>query len=423
MAAPARRIPPPHGTGRHSRNCRSVLAGGMDTPAHQHLRPASASTAALAGVIASATVFGMAQGLSYPLFTFLMQKHGMSPGEIGLSAAMTPCGMMVSALLVPFMIRRFGAGRFAIGCALTAASLFVSIGVMQNNIAWYPVRFLLGAAVNPLYILGEVWMIALSPPEKRGRFMGVFNALTGAGFAVGPLSLALVGTDGWPPLFVGIGGFAGCAVLLAFTTRRLAGFEDGEPSKGVMYFWRVAPALLIAVIVSAAIQQSSYSLLPVFGAFYGIAEATLAGLITMMSVGNIVLQLPLGLLAERFSARAMMVACASVSMAGALLLPWLVTTPLVWPLLLIMGGVGYGIYTMTLVELGNRFSGSTLVAGNAAFGLMWGIGGIAGAPVAGLAMQTVGPVGLPAVMAALTALLVGFALYRALTRNRAEAGA
>jgi hypothetical protein len=72
-----------------------------------------------------------------------------------------------------------------------------------------------------------------------------------------------------------------------------------------------------------------------------------------------------------------------------------------------MGGVGYGVYTMALVDMGNRFTGSALVAGNAAFGLMWGVGGMIGPPSAGFFMQTFGPVGLPAMIAVLSAILVG----------------
>ncbi|TIX29868.1 MAG: MFS transporter, partial [Mesorhizobium sp.] len=92
-------------------------------------------------------------------------------------------------------------------------------------------------------------------------------------------------------------------------------------------------------------------------------------------------------------------------------LPLLITTPLVWPVLVVMGAVGYGVYTMALVELGSRFKGSLLVAGNAAFALMWGAGGIVGPPGAGALMQAVGPLGLPAVIVGLDALLVAFALY------------
>ncbi|MDP3898185.1 MAG: MFS transporter [Mesorhizobium sp.] len=376
--------------------------------------------AALAGVTASVAVFAVAQGLSYPLFTFLMQRQGLSPGMIGLSAAMTPLGLVASAIFVPAWVRLFGARGLAVSCALAAAVLFTLVGLLQNEIAWYPIRFLIGFAINPLYILGEVWMMALAPAARRGRIMGTFNAITGAGYAAGPLTLTVVGTDGWPPLLVGIGGFVACAMLMALTTAGLRGFEDdGERPGGVWQFWTLAPALLVAVIVSAATQQSVYSLLPVFGAAYGLVETTLAALITMLSLGNIVLQIPLGFLAERFGARAMIVACALVNLICALILPFVVTTPLIWPVLLVMGGVGYGVYTMAMVELGNRFRGSALVAGNAAFALMWGVGGIIGPPGSGAMMQQVGPVGLPAVIAALSAALVSFAIYRAATRRQA----
>ena len=45
-----------------------------------------------------------------------------------------------------------------------------------------------------------------------------------------------------------------------------------------------------------------------------------------------------------------------------------------------------------LIELGERFSGAMLVAGNAAFALMWGVGGIAVPPTRVLD----GPLGAPA---------------------------
>jgi MFS family permease len=249
--------------------------------------------------------------------------------------------------------------------------------------------------------------------------LGVFNAITGAGYASGPLSLALLGTDGWAPFLVGIVGFVGCALILSFTASSLTSFDDGERHGSALHFWVLAPSLLLAVTVASATQQSMYSLLPVFGTGYQLAEATLATLVSVMSIGNIVLQIPLGLMAERFGGRKMIIACALINMTGALLLPFIVTTPLQWPLLLVMGGVGYGVYTMALVDMGNRFSGSALVAGNAAFGLMWGVGGMIGPPSAGFFMQEFGPVGLPAMIAALSAILVGFSTFRSFTRRRA----
>ncbi|MBE7185257.1 MAG: MFS transporter [Methylobacterium mesophilicum] len=373
---------------------------------------------ALAGVTAGISVFAVAQGLSYPLFTLLMQRQGMPPAMIGLSAAMTPLGLVVSAAFVPPAVKLVGARNLAAGCALLAAALFLSIGSLQNPVAWFGLRFLVGFAINPLYILSEVWAIALAPVSQRGRIMGVFTAVAGAGYATGPLALAMVGSDGWAPFLVGIAGFLLCALILFLTTGRLAAFEEEtvEQGRGIGRFWRLAPALLLAVIISAACQQSAYSLFPVYGAAFGFRETTLARFVAMLSIGNVLLQIPLGLLAERFGARRMLLTCAGVNALSAALLPFLIETPAVWILLLSLGGIGYGIYTMALVELGERFSGSMLVAANAAFALMWGMGGIIGAPTSGLAIQLVGPHGMPIVIATLSATLVAFASYRTLRR-------
>jgi hypothetical protein len=222
------------------------------------------------------------------------------------------------------------------------------------------------------------------------------------------------------PFMVGIGGFIACAVILALVSGRLAGFEqqEGEKTGGLIWFAGLAPALLTAVGLAAATQQSTYALMPVFGAAYGLVDATLAALVTALSIGNIFLQIPLGLAAERFGGRAMIVACATVTAICALLTPVLILSPAIWPLLVIMGGVGYGVYTMALVELGTRFKGGALVAGNAAFALMWGVGGIVGPPGAGFAIEAAGPLGLPFTLASLSFGLVAFALWREHQRRK-----
>lgn len=147
----------------------------------------------------------------------------------------------------------------------------------------------------------------------------------------------------------------------------------------------------------------------------------MAALLSVMIAGNIALQIPLGLLAERLTPRFVMIACAMLSVIGTALLPAAIQTPLIWPMLFVLGAVSYGIYTMSLIELGNRFSGQALIAGNAAFALMWGVGGIAGPPGAGVMMELLGVQGLPLTLGLMCAGLVGFAIYR--SRVRGDDGA
>ncbi|WP_292720592.1 MFS transporter, partial [Mesorhizobium sp.] len=241
---------------------------------------AATQWAALAGVTAALAMFGAAQGLSYPLFTLLMQRQGMSPALIGLSAAMMPVGLILSAAFVPAAVRLVGARNLAVGCSLAGALCFLTIGYLQDWVAWFIIRFLVGVVINPLYVLGEVWALSLAPPTRRGRVMGVFNTLLGAGYAAGPLILITVGTSGWPPFVAAISGFALCALILRAVSSKLTGFEDdGQVSGGIVGFAKLAPALLLAVLVAAAVQQSTYALMPVFGTGYGLPEATLAALV------------------------------------------------------------------------------------------------------------------------------------------------
>ncbi|MES0028120.1 MFS transporter [Mesorhizobium sp. M0040] len=368
--------------------------------------------AAITGVIATVSVFAIAQGLSYPLLSFILQRQGVSPAMIGLSAAMTPIGFIVSSPLVPALARRFGAGRTALTCAALSALVLALIGWTQNVYLWFPLRFLIGAVTNPLYLLSEVWVIALAPPARRGRVMGIYSTIISAGFAAGPLCLLAVGTMGWPPFLVGIAAFLFCGACLASVLARLPRVDESGHRVSVLGFVPQAWLLLSAVIVAAGFEQAVLALLPVYGTHYGIAEARMSALLSVMIAGNIAMQVPLGLLAERLTARLVRFICVSMTVLGCVLLPVLIETPLIWPCVFIWGAVSYGIYTMSIIELGERFTGSALVAGNAAFSLMWGVGGIAVPPLAGSAMDVVGAGGLPMTLGAICLALAVVTVIR-----------
>lgn len=365
--------------------------------------------AAMAGVIATVTVFAVAQGLTYPLLSFILDRQGTTPGLIGLSAAMTPLGFIVSSPVIPALTRRVGAARFAILCSMLAAATLVAIALMQDVWAWMPLRFLLGFFANPLYVISETWLLTITPASRRGRIMGLYSSIVSGGFAVGPLSLGLVGTEGWPPFLVGILAFLICGmIVLAVAPRMPRMAHGGEASLGG--FIVLAPLLLFAVLTAAAFEQTFISLFAVYGAALGSAEGRIASLITCFIAGNALLQILLGRLAEQFGSARAMLLCALASLAGCLLLPLVFDAWPIWSLLFLWGGASFGIYTMALIQLGERFTGQALIAGNAGFALAWGIGGIVGSPATGLTMQLIGHQGLPLALGLMSGVLAMFLL-------------
>lgn len=362
--------------------------------------------AAIAGTIATVTVFAVAQGLTYPLLSFILERQGTTPGLIGLSAAMTPLGFIVSAPLIPALVRRFGAAWLAILCSLFAALTLIAIAWTQELWAWMPLRFLLGFFANPLSVISETWLITITPPSRRGRIMGLYSSIVSGGFAIGPLSLGLVGTEGWSPFLIGIVAFLLCGMILLAVVPRLPDMpQDGEATS-VGGFLALAPLLLFAVFTAAAFEQILLSMLATYGATLGSTVERIASLITCFIAGNALLQVFLGRMAEQMGSMRTMLFCVLVSLVGCLLLPWAFNSWLVWPLVFLWGGVSFGIYTMSLIQLGERFTGQALIAGNAAFAVAWGLGGIVGSPATGLAMQWLGHRGLPLALGFLSCVLV-----------------
>jgi MFS family permease len=382
-----------------------MSADGNAVTSKPSLAPDRASYAAIAGIIATVSIFAISQGLSYPLLSFILHKQGVAPAMIGASAAMQPLGYVVSALMVPWLARRFDAGRLTVACALLAAAMLALIGLVRDPVAWFPLRFLLGFFANPLYVISETWMLTITPAAIRGRVMGIYASVVSAGFAIGPLVLAIVGTEGPAPFVVGVCAFGLCALTLLFALGRLPPFERESESGSVLGFVMLAPLLIFAVVVTAGAEQALMSLISVYGHGMGSPEQRVATFLTVFIAGNIALQVPIGMLGDRIGAAAAMFLCAVLSVAGCALLPLVFGSGLLWPVAFIWGAAAFGVYTTALMQLGTRFSGALLMAGNAAFSLAWGLGGIIVPPLAGTAIDLAGIQGLPLAIGILSAIL------------------
>ncbi len=186
----------------------------------------------------------------------------------------------------------------------------------------------------------------------------------------------------------------------------------GESPSGLLAFLPLAPTLLLAVGVFALFDTAAMALLPLYGLRQGFDETLSVAALTALLAGNILLQYPIGWIADRMPRRRVMIACAVATVTGGLVLPLSLHSWLMWPLLAVWGAAAAGIYTVALAELADRFSGSLLLAGSAAFAAVWGLGGMLGPPAAGAAMDAVGPGGLPWSLSAAYAILIFLALVR-----------
>jgi MFS family permease len=112
-------------------------------------------------------------------------------------------------------------------------------------------------------------------------------------------------------------------------------------------------------------------------------------------IGNVFAQYPLGVLADRWSRRGVIITTALATAILSLAIIWSVSSWILWPVMIVVGSTAFGVYTVSLAMLGDYFEGPDLIAGSAAFGAMWGIGGIVGPPIAGAALDLFGLNAIP----------------------------
>lgn len=337
-------------------------------------------------VIAAAMIFGLTYSLSAALLALDLSERGHSDAFIGVNAAMHAVGVLAMAFMLPRMVGHIGARRMLLSALTVAAVVLVLFPAMPAVWLWFPLRILLGAASETLFVMSETWLNSLSTDATRARAMAAYTAALSLGFALGPLLLSLIGTG---PLAYWIGAAfalaaAGCLAVPGIVEPRFDAGGHGNP----LGFIALAPIAMAATVLHAAVESSGLSFLALYAQTLGWLETEATQLMSCMMVGAIVLQLPIGWLGDKVDRRGLIVTLAGLAVMGALVWPLALRSPwTTYPLLFVWGGVFVGIYTIMLTIVGSRFAGSSLVGIYAAMGLMWGVGALIGPVGAGAAMQ------------------------------------
>lgn len=330
------------------------------------------------------TVFSVAQGLTYPLIALILAERGVSDAMIGLNAAAYIAGLGLSVLVIPTFSRRLRASQVIVAGLFGTALAVLGFALTQSLLAWFLLRFFMGACVNAIYVFGEAWLNTATSDTVRGRVSGMYSAGMSAGFVVGPLAIPLFGTaNGW--------AFACCALLLsavAFVLALMARRAKVEPEKpylsDVPTFIRTSPALASLVLLFGFVDVIALSLMPVYMTNNGAGSGTAATMVAVLCGGMVVAQPLLGLLLDRMNRWQVARLCLWVMAAIFVLMPLLpITHPLVWPLTALGGAAISGLYTTALAILGREHKGRMLVAGASVFSLAYAGGGVIGPAFAG----------------------------------------
>lgn len=365
----------------------------------------STNTRNLVAACAAISVFGLSFGMTHPLLSLLLEDRGISSAMIGINASMGTLGIVLFSPFIPALAKRLGSRRVAMIAAILTAMSIPALKLFPSLEAWFVLRFVQGMSMASLWALSEAWIVKFAADDSRGRVVAIYSSILSASFGAGPLIIGLIGIQGWTPFLIGTAALLLGMVPLSLVRDEETAEPEETPPSGLFDFAPRAPMLLACVAVFAVFDAATLSLLPVYGIRNGLEVNDAAYLLSAMVLGNVVMQFPIGWLADRFPKRRVMAGCALVTALFLGLLPWTVDTLLRWPVVVVIGAAGYGVYTVALASLGDRFSGIQLVNGAAAFASMWGLGAFIGSISGGWALAASPGWGLPGYLLACYVLL------------------
>lgn len=373
----------------------------------------------LIAACAAVCVFAFSLGEMFPLLALNMESWGVSAEWIGYNTAMAPVGILVAGLIIPKLSHSFGPKPVAIFMAIATGILFLCYPTFPTLWAWFPLRLLQGIFVATLFALSEAWVLGNATGASRGRVVGIYATCISATFGVGPAVVGWTGIDGYLPFVIGAAILFLATIPISLVQKDAGGADQIHVS--MLKFVPKAPLLLTAIAVHAMFDGGMLGFLSVYSVRMGMTVEQAALTITALSLGNVFFQIPIGWIADRTSKRSTMTVCFMATALGLALLPFAITTIWVWPLVLVTGAAGFGIYTVGLAELGDRFRGPDLIAGTSAFSTMWGLGALTGSVVCGIAMDKFGPHGFPGALLAIFIAYIVIQAGRSLLRAQREA--
>lgn len=384
------------------------------------LSPEFARNRSLAAAIVCATLSGCGYTLLMPVIGINLEMMTGSGALVGLNGAAAALSTIVATPFVARLLERLP-GRPLIAISLLVAAISLPLfRVFPDPAAWFVLRFVMGIAITVVFVSSEVWINQIATPERRATILGMYATALAGGFALGGVLLSVLGSQGWGPWLAGMTLFA----VGTLPVMGLRGPEIEPPSsddasvRAMLRAALIAPSAIGAGLLFGATETIFFALMPVYGVRIGLAEAAIGIIMVCGAIGGILLQIPIGRLADTVGKLPVVRIITIVCLIGPAFV-WLAGSNAfaLYGVMFVYVGAATTLYTLGLALVGERFTGGAIAAANAAFVMAYGVGSLVAPPIGGVAMDIVDPQGLLIVLSALAALFLAVLVVRGWQRR------
>ena len=320
--------------------------------------------------------------------------HASKPA-LGLLSAAYPAGLIPGALLGGWLASRVGVRRTTLAGLVFFGIAVAAFGFAGDLVALDALRAAQGLFCGLIWGGGLTWLIAASPPERRGATIGAAIAAATFGTLIGPLLGTAAVTIGTRPVFCALGvvslGLAARAKRHPAPPRHAAQSTERRPLRAVL---RTAglPLGTWLITLEAMTIGATNVLIPLRLSRLGASGVAIGATFVAAAALSSVLSPIVGRVSDRRGARLLLVAGlgASAVLVSTLVLPHTATA--LAPLTAVaLGGplAAYMIPAVSMMTVSAEAAGVALIVVTTLGNLAYALGETIGAPVAaGLSQAT-----------------------------------
>lgn len=340
-------------------------------------------------------VAGISQGLLLPVLSIFLEQKGVSPGLNGLNAAALYVGSFAMTLVAERLLGAVGFKKLIVGGLLFVMFPLILFPYLPDIKIWFILRLVVGIGDSALHYAAQLWVLLVTAPEKRGRYISLYGMSYGLGFSIGPLGIKLLGFGEAVPfwvLFVCMGAVL-LLVLMKLPDTKPEKAEHGQlPERRFRRSWAWAWYALIPALLYGYMEAGMNSNFPVYGLRIGLDANEISSLLPFVGIGGLFLQLPLGILSDRFGRKKVLMSAGIAGGVMFMLVP-VAGTHFWWTLVLltVAGGLVGSFFSLGLAYAADILPKALLPAANVVASFHFTIGSILGPNLGGQMINWISP--------------------------------
>ncbi len=367
----------------------------------------------IAALLLGVALLLLGSGLQGTLLGIRGAIEGFSPASIGFIMSAYYVGFAAGCMFAARVIERVGHIRAFAAFASLASAAAVVFPVSPDPVFWVVLRMLTGYCFAGLYMAIESWLNGRVANENRGRMMAIYMVVNLGAIAAAQQLLNLADPAGFI-LFVLSSVLVSVALVPVALTTSVAPSAVPTDRMSLADIYGISPLGTVGAFAIGLANGAMWGLIPLAGIQTGMSTSEISVFMTVIVLGGVALQWPIGRLSDLVDRRHVIIISAAV-LAGASVTVFFAAGADWWIMLavgLVLGGMNLVIYPLCAAHINDRIVHEDLIQASAALLLVFGVGAAVGPVLGGFVMSAFGPWAVFMFIAGVACLLCVFGVHR-----------